>query len=69
MPATAKSGGAGVFQASHHWNSKWLIVAVAVAGGAGAGLAVATAHPKTASAPPTIPISIGNPSIILGPPK
>lgn len=64
-----KSGGNGVFQASHRGRSRWLAIA-GIAAGAGVGLVLAVSHSSKASVSPIIPTQIGNPSIIVsGPPK
>jgi len=65
----AKSGGDGVFQASHKGHAKWLIIAGAAGGAAAAGMAFGhskAAMPVATAAP--APIQIGNPSITIGHP-
>lgn len=63
------AGGTGSFQASHNWHAKWWLIAAAGVGVGAAAAAVGLAHSKTAATTPSVAISIGNPSIILGPPK
>jgi hypothetical protein len=66
---TVKSGGEGTFTASHHSRNKWLIIGAA-AGGAVAGLALRGSSSKSAAAAAqtTVPLQIGNPSLIVGHP-
>ena len=66
--AAPKSGGEGVFTASHKGHGKWILIAV-VAGGAAAGLAFGRSPGPRATVAPTVPgVSIGNPSINVGHP-
>jgi len=63
-----KTGGEGVFTASHKGHGKWILIAV-VAGGAAAGLAFGRSQGPKATVAPTVPgVSIGNPSINVGHP-
>jgi len=63
-----KTGGEGVFVASHKGRAKWILIAVVV-GGAGAGLVFARSQGPRATVTPTIPgVSIGSPSINVGHP-
>lgn len=67
--AVPQSGGEGVFKASHHSKTKWLVIGALVGGAAAAGMAFGQSHaaaPAAATAPAGI--SIGNPSIIVGHP-
>lgn len=64
-----QAGGEGTFTVSHRGRNKWLLLSV-VAAGAVAGLAVARSSSKTATPAPTAaPVQIGNPGLIVGPPK
>ncbi len=50
-------------------HTKLLYVALAVAGAAGGGIAFGMARkPSTAAVSPTVPLSVGNPSVIVGAP-
>jgi hypothetical protein len=62
-----RSGGEGVFSASHKSRTKWIIIA-AVAGGAAAGLFFGRSHSGAAVAPVSTGVFIGNPTIIVGHP-
>jgi len=65
-----KSGGEGVFTASHGGKMKWLLIAAGVVGGAAAGLFLDKSH-SAAAAGTTVSstgISIGAPSITIGHP-
>ena len=63
-----QAGGDGTFTASHRSRNKWLLVA-AVAAGAAAGLALRGSSSKsTPATPATVPLQVGNPTIIIGHP-
>jgi hypothetical protein len=65
---TVKSGGEGTFTASHHSRNKWLLIGAA-AGGAVAGLALrGSSKSATPTVQTTVPLQIGNPSLIVGHP-
>ncbi|HLH00049.1 MAG TPA: hypothetical protein VKX49_27310 [Bryobacteraceae bacterium] len=67
--AAPEAGSDGVFKASHHSKTKWLVIGALVGGAAAAGMAFGQSHagsPAAATAPAGI--SIGNPSIIVGHP-
>jgi ABC-type phosphate transport system permease subunit len=64
-----KSGGEGVFTASHE-SHKWLWIAGAVAVGVGAGAAFFLLNRSKNNSNPTSPsgVTVGSPSIIVGAP-
>jgi hypothetical protein len=65
---TVKPGGEGTFTASHHSRNKWLLIGAA-AGGAVAGLVLrGSSKSAVAAAQTTLPLQIGNPSLIVGHP-
>jgi hypothetical protein len=68
-PGVTKSGGDGVFTASH--SHKWLWIAAIAAGAAGAGAAFSLSKGSSSapsSSPAVVGISIGSPTIIVGHP-
>lgn len=61
LKGAMRSGGRG--------HSKLLILGLAVAGAAGGGLALGMSKsPAKAAVPPTVPLSVGTPSLIVGAP-
>jgi hypothetical protein len=67
--AAPQAGSEGMFKASHHSKTKWLVIGALVGGAAAAGMAFGQSHsatPATTAAPAGI--SIGLPSIIVGHP-
>jgi hypothetical protein len=64
-----QTGGEGIFKASHKGRGKWLLIGALAGGAAAAGIAFGHAQgAKTNPTAPSVGISIGSPSIIVGHP-